>query len=104
MDSQNSNGDPVSAEAMQGRIQSARREAETLKDRIKRKKDELADTTRESTAHQSIFVVRVVDLARVLSLLLPAGFDPQLRSCSLSRFPMSKPERTRPACRLQTPC
>jgi guanine nucleotide-binding protein G(I)/G(S)/G(T) subunit beta-1 len=40
-------GEPVSAEVMQGRIQQARREAETLKDRIKRKKDELADTTRE---------------------------------------------------------
>lgn len=37
----------VSPEAMQSRIQSARREAEQLKDRIKRKKDELADTTRE---------------------------------------------------------
>lgn len=37
----------VSPEAMQARIQQARREAETLKDRIKRKKDELADTTRE---------------------------------------------------------
>lgn len=36
----------VSPEAMQSRIQQARREAETLKDRIKRKKDELADTTR----------------------------------------------------------
>ncbi len=32
---------------MQARIQQARREAETLKDRIKRKKEELADTTRE---------------------------------------------------------
>jgi hypothetical protein len=37
----------VSPEAMQARIQQARREAETLKDRIKRKKEELADTTRE---------------------------------------------------------
>ena len=37
----------VSTEAVQARIQQARREAETLKDRIKRKKDELADTTRE---------------------------------------------------------
>jgi len=37
----------VSPEAMQARIQQARREAETLKDRIKRKKDELADTTCE---------------------------------------------------------
>jgi guanine nucleotide-binding protein G(I)/G(S)/G(T) subunit beta-1 len=38
----------VSPEAMQARIQQARREAETLKDKIKRKKDELADTTRTS--------------------------------------------------------
>lgn len=45
MDSQRPND--VSPEAMQARIQQARREAETLKDRIKRKKDELADTTRE---------------------------------------------------------
>lgn len=45
MDSQRQND--VSPEAMQARIQQARREAETLKDRIKRKKDELADTTRE---------------------------------------------------------
>jgi guanine nucleotide-binding protein G(I)/G(S)/G(T) subunit beta-1 len=37
----------ASPEAMQARIQQARREAETLKDRIKRKKEELADTTRE---------------------------------------------------------
>lgn len=36
----------MSPEAMQSRIQQARREAETLKDRIKRKKDDLADTTR----------------------------------------------------------
>ena len=45
MDPQRSND--VSPEAMQARIQQARREAETLKDRIKRKKDELADTTRK---------------------------------------------------------
>jgi hypothetical protein len=48
MDSQRPND--VSPEAMQARIQQARREAETLKDRIKRKKDELADTTRELNA------------------------------------------------------
>ena len=46
----------VSPEAMQTRIQQARREAENLKDRIKRKKDDLADGTRESSS----------------------GFDPQL--------------------------
>jgi guanine nucleotide-binding protein G(I)/G(S)/G(T) subunit beta-1 len=36
-----------SPEQMQSRIQAARREAESLKDRIKRKKDELADTSRK---------------------------------------------------------
>jgi hypothetical protein len=46
MDAQRGNAE-VSPEAMQARIQQARREAETLKDRIKRKKDELADTTRK---------------------------------------------------------
>ncbi|KAM5378535.1 hypothetical protein ACJZ2D_004489 [Fusarium nematophilum] len=43
----------VSPEAMQSRIQQARREAETLKDRIKRKKDELADTTLRAVAQQA---------------------------------------------------
>lgn len=32
---------------LQARIQAARREAEGLKERIKRRKDELADTSRE---------------------------------------------------------
>lgn len=35
----------MSVDALQQRIQQARRDAEALKDRIKRKKDELADTT-----------------------------------------------------------
>ena len=35
------------AETLQNKIQVARRDAEALKDRIKRKKDELADTTCE---------------------------------------------------------
>jgi guanine nucleotide-binding protein G(I)/G(S)/G(T) subunit beta-1 len=48
MDSQSRTSE-VSPEAMQARIQQARREAETLKDKIKRKKDELADTTRRLT-------------------------------------------------------
>jgi hypothetical protein len=39
------------ADQMQQRIQIARRDAEALKDRIKRKKDELADTTCKSTDH-----------------------------------------------------
>lgn len=46
----------VSAEAMQSRIQQARREAETLKDRIKRRKDDLADTTRKCSASERSFL------------------------------------------------
>ena len=38
----------LSGEQMQTKISAARREAEGLKDRIKRRKDELADTTRKS--------------------------------------------------------
>ncbi|KAF7546594.1 hypothetical protein G7046_g9256 [Stylonectria norvegica] len=51
MNSQGAND--VSPEAMQSRIQQARREAETLKDRIKRKKDDLADTTLRAVAQQA---------------------------------------------------
>ena len=40
----------MSGEQMQARIISARRDAESLKDRIKSKKDELADTSCESPA------------------------------------------------------
>ena len=36
----------MNQESIQQKIQVARRDAEALKDRIKRKKDELADTTR----------------------------------------------------------
>lgn len=38
----------MNQESIQQKIQVARRDAEALKDRIKRKKDELADTTRTS--------------------------------------------------------
>lgn len=37
----------ASGEQMQARITAARREAEGLKDRIKRKKDDLADASRK---------------------------------------------------------
>jgi guanine nucleotide-binding protein G(I)/G(S)/G(T) subunit beta-1 len=43
----------ANAESIQQKIQIARRDAEALKDRIKRKKDELADTTRECTHRRS---------------------------------------------------
>ena len=38
----------MSGEEMQTKIATARRDAEGLKDKIKRRKDELADTSRES--------------------------------------------------------
>lgn len=39
----------MSGEQMQAKIAAARRDAEGLKDKIKRKKDELADTSRKSS-------------------------------------------------------
>lgn len=71
MDSQRPND--VSPEAMQARIQQARREAETLKDRIKRKKDELADTTRKI----SFYLTRISQLIRG-GLQLPPHAQPLL--------------------------
>ena len=59
----------VSPEAMQARIQQARREAETLKDRIKRKKDELADTTREYPLPNSIAACFPFIVPEVLTLV-----------------------------------
>lgn len=46
----------VSPDQMQARIQQARREAENLKDRIKRKKEELADGTCESPLLYQFFL------------------------------------------------
>lgn len=43
----------LSGEQMQAKITAARREAEGLKDRIKRKKDDLADTTRKTPISHS---------------------------------------------------
>jgi hypothetical protein len=65
----NSQSSEVSPEAMQARIQQARREAETLKDRIKRKKDELADTTRTSPVAM-LLVARVAQLTAISSPLI----------------------------------
>ena len=45
----------MSGEQMQAKIAAARRDAEGLKDRIKRKKDELADTSCESTISHTVF-------------------------------------------------
>ena len=55
---------------MQARIQQARREAETLKDRIKRKKDELADTTRTSPVALLLVARRVAQLTATSSPLI----------------------------------
>ena len=44
----------MNAESIQTKIQIARRDAEALKARIKRKKDELADTTRKSMAFRAL--------------------------------------------------
>jgi flagellar capping protein FliD len=40
-------GNNMSGEEMQNKIATARRDAEALKDKIKRRKDELADTSRK---------------------------------------------------------
>lgn len=47
----------MSGEQIQAKITAARREAEGLKDKIKRRKDELADTTRKisDTLRSSVY-------------------------------------------------
>lgn len=82
MNSQGAND--VSPEAMQARIQQARREAETLKDRIKRKKDELSDTTRTCPidARLPMLLVRALPL-----ILLASSQFAQLPSKRMSPSP-----------------
>tara|TARA_R110002003_G_scaffold806_1_gene21512 strand:- start:8345 stop:8533 length:189 start_codon:yes stop_codon:yes gene_type:complete len=48
----------MNQESIQQKIQIARRDAEALKDRIKRKKDELADTTRTSVCSWPGYALR----------------------------------------------
>lgn len=48
----------MSGEQMQAKIAGARRDAEGLKDKIKRKKDELADTSCKSTT--KLHALRVI--------------------------------------------
>ena len=43
-------------EQMQTKISAARRDAEGLKDKIKRRKDELQDTTRKSSKSRSLLL------------------------------------------------
>jgi hypothetical protein len=51
----------MNTESIQQRIQIARRDAEALKDRIKRKKDELSDTTCEPSPLPNILVASFFD-------------------------------------------
>ncbi len=55
----------VSPDQMQARIQQARREAENLKDRIKRKKDELADGTRKSPNRSRVSIATAANARRL---------------------------------------
>jgi hypothetical protein len=48
----------TSGEQMQAKITAARREAEGLKDKIKRRKDELADTSRATPPSSIVYVLR----------------------------------------------
>lgn len=66
---------------MQARIQQARREAETLKDRIKRKKDELADTTRESPSAIDRAVIVIVGVVAIGVVQLSRRPHCRRRSC-----------------------
>lgn len=45
----------LSGEEMQNKIATARRDAEGLKDKIKRRKDELADTSREFPGYALLY-------------------------------------------------
>lgn len=49
----------LTGEQMQAKITAARREAEGLKDRIKRKKDDLADTSCKSMGVLTVSSVRI---------------------------------------------
>jgi guanine nucleotide-binding protein G(I)/G(S)/G(T) subunit beta-1 len=53
----------MTSEQMQTKITAARREAEGLKDRIKRKKDDLADTSRMYQKPEKPVIIRVIGLA-----------------------------------------
>jgi hypothetical protein len=69
----------MNQETIQQKIQLARRDAEALKDRIKRKKDELADTTRTLSAHHA--------LSHTTNICLQCAMSPEtvLRPCRASQ-------------------
>jgi len=65
----------VSPDQMQARIQQARREAENLKDRIKRKKDELADGTRKNPINREHTQLPELLICRVCDYMLINLYD-----------------------------
>jgi hypothetical protein len=86
----------MNPETIQQRIQIARRDAEALKDRIKRKKDELADTTRELFP-SSLFVLLPtlgLELAQALLPMLLPHMSVQSTMLTFS-FPCSPRSRSR---------
>jgi hypothetical protein len=84
----------MNPETVQQRIQIARRDAEALKDRIKRKKDELADATREFLHPSPLFNVpalpsMLAELELELELpypLLPSSPPPSARVQGLTTW------------------
>lgn len=74
----------MNQESIQQKIQIARRDAEALKDRIKRKKDELADTTRMSHLPPSGHFITLE-----LALLTQRTQSAMLPETVLRRFPVS---------------
>lgn len=75
----------MNQESIQQKIQVARRDAEALKDRIKRKKDELADTTRTSP----------LSACCTARLPPPRSANPRLQS-AMSPATVSRPCRASP--------
>ena len=65
----------IGADSIQQRIQIARRDAEALKDRIKRKKDELADTT------CTLIVCRVLHCTAMLACTCTCKLIIELQLC-----------------------
>lgn len=60
----------MTSEQMQSKITAARREAEGLKDRIKRKKDDLADTSCTLLMLSYLVVLVKCELKTILTYLL----------------------------------
>jgi hypothetical protein len=65
----------MTGEQMQAKITAARREAEGLKDKIKRRKDELADTSRTTIPSHPISSIASPPLIHLDSSSKPLGTD-----------------------------